>query len=147
MTERKGHALSVMKECKLDEYDGLVISYLSLFCHFKLITCLFLFFVYLMHSIHNNKRCYFNSIAACQGCHLAIYLQEHGNVNEIWRRYFPQERGQFWAKIVPLTVHEAPLLLTGAVLVKLCVLAQHNEIFINFLSNASLISEVHQSRF
>lgn len=25
VTERKGHALSVIKECKLDEYDGLVI--------------------------------------------------------------------------------------------------------------------------
>lgn len=30
VTERRGHALSVMKECKLDEYDGFVL-FLSLF--------------------------------------------------------------------------------------------------------------------
>lgn len=37
VTERKGHALSVMKECKLDEYDGLVIY---LFVAFKIIALL-----------------------------------------------------------------------------------------------------------
>lgn len=45
---------------------------------------------------------------------------------------FPRKEGSFWQKTVPLTVHEAPLLLTIAVIVKLCVLAQHIEIFIHF---------------
>lgn len=37
VTERKGHALSVIKECKLDEYDGLVIY---IFFAFKIIAWL-----------------------------------------------------------------------------------------------------------